>query len=118
MDYIKAFLVGGALCAIAQILMEKTKMMPGRIMVTYVVSGVILGFLGLYEPLVKFAGCGATVPLTGFGYNLFHGLESTIAKYGITGLFMGGFEASCVGRCAALVFSYLAALIFKPQMKK
>jgi stage V sporulation protein AE len=118
MDYIKAFVVGGIICVLAQILMEKTKMMPGRIMVTLVITGVVLGFLGIYEPFAEWAGCGATVPLTGFGYNLFKGIKDSVERYGLLGLFRGGFTAAAVGCCAALIFSYLASLIFQPKMKK
>lgn len=118
MEYMKAFVVGGIICVLAQILMEKTKMMPGRIMVTLVVTGVVLGFLGIYEPLVDWAGCGATVPLTGFGYNLFEGMKNSIARMGFVGLFKGGFESAAVGCSAALIFAYIASLIFQPKMKK
>lgn len=118
MDYVKAFLVGGAICALAQILLDKTKMMPGRIMVTLVITGCILGAVGLYEPLTKFAGCGATVPLTGFGYNLWMGVKAAIDRDGFLGLFRGGFEAASMGTAAALILSYIVSLIFQPKMKK
>ena len=118
MDYIKAFVVGGIICMLAQILMDKTKLMPGRIMVILVCSGVMLGALGLYEPLLKFAGCGASVPLTGFGYNLWKGITEAVDKDGFIGLFRGGFQMAAVGSSAALIFGYLASLIFKPKMTK
>lgn len=118
MDYIKAFIIGGIICVLAQLLMEKTKMMPGRIMVTLVVTGCILGALGIYEPLTKFAGCGATVPLTGFGYNLWLGVKNAIDRDGLLGLFRGGFEAAAMGTAAALIFGYIASLICQPKMKK
>lgn len=118
MDYIKAFLVGGILCALVQILMEKTKMMPGRIMVLLVVSGCILGFFGIYEPFAQWAGAGASVPLLGFGNTLWKGVSKAIAEDGFLGIFKGGFTASAVGISAALVFGYLASLIFKPKMKE
>ena len=117
MDYVKAFLVGGFLCAIAQVIIDKTKLTPARILVSYVVTGVILGGLGLYEPLVNFAGAGATVPLTGFGYALANGVRKAVEEQGFLGIFMGGFTASAVGISAALIFGYLASLIFKPKMK-
>ena len=117
MDYVKAFLVGGLICALVQILLEKTKMMPGRVMVSLVVSGSILGFLGIYEPFSKWAGAGATVPLLGFGNTLFKGVKEGLSQEGVLGLFKGGFKASAAGICGALVFGYLASLIFKPNMK-
>lgn len=118
MEFVKAFLVGGIICALVQILMEKTKMLPGRIMVLLVCTGAVLGFLGVYEPFVKFAGAGATVPLLGFGNTLWKGMQEAIDKDGFLGIFRGGFTASAAGIGAALVFGYLASLIFKPQMKK
>ncbi len=118
MDYIKAFLIGGIICAIVQIFIEKTKLLPGRIMVGLVVIGVILGAVGIYEPFAKFAGAGATVPLLGFGNNLFKGVKESIDENGLLGLFMGGFEASAVGISAALVLSYLGSLIFNPKLKQ
>ena len=118
MEFVKAFLVGGIICALVQILMEKTKMLPGRIMVLLVCTGAVLGFLGVYEPLVEFAGAGATVPLLGFGNTLWKGMQEAIDKDGFLGIFRGGFTASAAGIGAALVFGYLASLIFKPQMKK
>jgi len=118
MDYIKAFVVGGAICCIAQILMEKTKLMPGRIMVLLVCLGVVLGALQIYEPLIEFAGSGATVPLTGFGYNLWKGVKEAVDQDGLIGLFRGGLKMAAVGTTAALVFSYIASWFFKPKMTK
>lgn len=118
MDYIYAFLVGGAICALVQILMEKTKLMPGRIMVILVCGGAVLGALGLYEPFKEFAGAGASVPLLGFGNVLWQGVKEAIDKDGFMGIYMGGFTASAVGISAALVFSYLASLVFQPKMKE
>ena len=118
MDYLKAFLVGGALCALVQILMEKTKMLPGRIMVLLVCSGAVLGFFGVYEPFAQFAGAGATVPLLGFGNTLWKGMKEAIDQDGFLGIFRGGFTASAAGISAALVFGYLASIVFQPKMKK
>ncbi len=118
MDYVRAFIVGGIICALVQILMEKTKMLPGRIMVTLVCTGVVLGFFGLYEPFKEFAGAGATVPLLGFGNVLWEGMQKAIDSDGFLGIFRGGFTASAAGIGAALIFGYLASLIFKPKMKK
>lgn len=118
MDYLKAFVVGGVICVLVQLLLDHTKMLPGRVMVLLVVSGTILGALGLYEPFAKWAGCGATVPLSGFGYRLWDGVKTAIDENGFLGLFMGGLEASAVGISGALIFGYLAALIFDPKMKK
>ena len=118
MDYINAFWVGGLICAVVQILMEKTKMMPGRIMVLLVVTGACISFLGWYEPFQEFAGAGAGVPLLGFGNTLWKGIQEAIDKDGFLGIFRGGFTASAAGISAALVFGYLASLIFKPKMKK
>ena len=117
MDYVKAFLIGGLICALVQILMEKTKMRPGRIMVLLVVSGTILGAVGIYEPFAKWAGAGAGVPLLGFGNTLWKGVKEAIGKDGILGIFKGGLTASSAGICGALVFGYLASLVFKPKMK-
>ena len=117
MDYIYAFLVGGAICALVQVLMEKTKLMPGRIMVILVCGGAVLGALGLYEPFKEVAGAGASVPLLGFGNVLWQGVKEAIDKDGFMGIYMGGFTASAVGISAALVFSYLASLVFQPKMK-
>ena len=118
MDYLKAFFVGGIICALVQILMEKTKMLPGRIMVLLVCSGAVLGFLGVYQPFLEFAGAGASVPLLGFGNTLWKGMREAIDQDGFLGIFRGGFTASAAGSCAARVFGYLASLIFQPKMKK
>lgn len=118
MDYVKAFVVGGFICALVQLLLDHTKLLPGRVMVLLVVSGVILGALGIYEPLAKWAGCGATVPLSGFGWRLWDGVKKAVGQHGFLGLFEGGLKASAVGISGALVFSYLAALIFNPKMRK
>ena len=117
MDYIKAFLVGGIICMMVQILMDKTKLMPGRIMVLLVVSGSILGFLGLYEPFAQWAGAGATVPLCGFGNTLWKGISKALSEDGFRGIFKGGFTASAVGISGALIFGYLRSVIFTPKMK-
>ena len=118
MDYVNAFWVGGVICALVQILMEKTKMMPGRIMVTLVVLGAIIAFLGWYEPFIEFAGAGASVPLLGFGNVLMKGIKEAVDEQGFLGLFTGGFKAGAVGTSAALIFGFLASLIFQPKMKK
>lgn len=118
MDYIKAFVVGGLLCAAVQFFMDKTKLMPGRIMVILVCLGAFLGAVGIYEPFAKWAGAGATVPLIGFGNTLFKGIKEAVDKEGFIGIFKGGFSAASVGISAALVFSYIASWIFKPKMKK
>ncbi len=118
MDYVNAFWVGGLVCALVQILMEKTKMLPGRIMVSLVCTGAVLGALQLYEPFQEFAGAGASVPLLGFGNTLWKGVKEAVESDGFIGIFMGGFKASAVGISAALVFGYLASLIFQPKMKK
>lgn len=118
MDYVKAFLIGGLICALVQILMEKTKMMPGCIMVLLVCTGAVLGAVGAYEPFRKFAGAGASVPLLGFGNVLWKGVKEAVDADGFLGIFKGGFQASAVGISAALVFGYLASLIFQPKMKK
>lgn len=117
MDYVKAFLIGGLICALVQILMEKTKMMPGRIMVLLVVTGAVISFFGWYEPFQEFAGAGASVPLLGFGNILMKGVKEAVQEQGILGLFAGGFKAGAVGASAALIFGYLASLVFKPKMK-
>ena len=118
MDYVNAFWVGGLICALTQILMDRTKLMPGRIMVLLVCSGSILGFLNLYPPLQEFAGAGASVPPLGFGNLLWKGVKEAVEKEGFIGIFMGGFKASAVGISAALIFGYLASLVFNPKMKK
>ena len=118
MDYINAFWVGGLICALVQILMEKTKMLPGRIMVLLVCLGAVLGALQIYQPFMEFAGAGASVPLLGFGNTLWKGVEEAVDETGYIGIFMGGFKASAVGISAALIFSYIASIIFQPKMKK
>lgn len=118
MEFFKAFVVGGLICVAAQILMEKTKLMPGRIMVILVCTGAILGALQIYEPFLEFAGSGASVPLTGFGYNLWKGIKESIDADGFIGLFRGGFKMAAVGTSAALLFAYIASLIFQPKMVK
>lgn len=117
MDYVWAFLVGGVLCVIAQLLIDKTKLTPARILVIYVVAGVILGGLGIYEPLVELAGNGAATPLTGFGYLIAKGVREAMDEKGLLGALTGGLSASAGGIAAALVFGYLAALIFKGKPK-
>ena len=118
MDYINAFWVGGLICALVQILLDKTKMLPGRVMVFLVCTGSVLGSLGIYDKLVSFAGAGASVPLLGFGNVLWKGVKKAILQDGVLGIFMGGFTASGVGISAALIFGYLASLVFKPKMKE
>lgn len=118
MEYITAFAVGGLICALVQILVDRTKMMPGRIMVLLVCSGAVLGFIGLYEPFKEAAGAGASVPLLGFGNLLWQGVKEAVDENGFIGVFMGGFKASAVGISAALIFGYIASFIFEPKMKK
>ncbi len=117
MEYLKAFLVGGAICAAVQILLDNTKLLPGRVMVILVCLGAILGAVGVYEPFAKWAGAGAGVPLTGFGSVLFKGVKEAVDKDGLIGIFKGGFTASAVGVSAALVFAYIASWFFGPKMK-
>jgi stage V sporulation protein AE len=117
MNYFWAFVVGGLICVAVQILMDNTKLMPGRIMVILVCTGVVLGGIGWYEPFQKWAGAGASVPLLGFGNVLFQGMKEAIDKEGFIGLFKGGFSACSVGVSSALIFGYIASLIFKPKMK-
>lgn len=118
MDYVKAFIVGGIICALVQILMEKTKLLPGRIMVLLVCSGAVLSFLGIYETFQEFAGAGASVPLLGFGNVLMKGVKEAVDSEGLLGLFMGGFKAGAVGCSAALIFGYIASLLSSPKMRK
>ena len=113
----KAFLVGGLFCAVGQVLIDKTKLTPARILVGYVVAGVLLSALGLYQPLVEFAGAGATVPLTGFGHLLATGVQKAVAEKGILGALTGGLTASAAGLTAAMIFGLLVALIFNPGDK-
>lgn len=118
MEYVKAFVIGGILCALVQILMEETKMLPGRIMVLLVCLGAVLSFLGIYEPFVEFAGAGASVPLLGFGNVLMKGVKEAVDAEGFLGLFMGGFKAGAVGCSAALIFGYAASLLTDSKMRK
>ena len=117
MDYLKAFLVGGALCLVGQILIDKTKLSPARILVGYVVCGVLLGALGVYELLVDFAGAGASVPLTGFGYTLAKGVKKAVMEDGLLGVFGGGLKATACGITAAIIAGLVVSLIFKPKDK-
>lgn len=118
MDYLNAFWVGGLICALVQILLEKTKMMPGRVMVLLVCLGAVLSAVGIYEPFAEYAGAGASVPLLGFGNVLMKGVKEAVDQEGIMGLFSGGFKAGAVGTSAALIFGLLAAFVFNPKMKK
>lgn len=117
LDYVKAFVVGGLLCAIGQILIDKTSLTPAKILVSYVVAGVILGGLGIYKPFAEWAGAGATVPLTGFGNTLAQGVKKAVEEKGLLGAFTGGFTSAAGGICAAIFFGYIIALIFKPKEK-
>ena len=117
LPYLWAFLIGGGFCVIAQLFIDKTKLTPARILVGYVVAGVILGAVGLYEPLADFAGAGATTPLTGFGYNIAKGVRQAVDEKGLLGALTGGLTAASGGTAAALVFSFLAALVFKGKRK-
>lgn len=117
MEYLNAFWVGGVICVLVQILMEKTRLLPGRIMVLLVCTGALISAIGLYEPFQKFAGAGASVPLLGYGNVLMKGIKDAVEQDGFIGLFRGGFQAGAVGCSAALIFAYLASLIFKPKMK-
>lgn len=116
-EYVKAFLVGGVLCAIGQILIDKTKLTPARILTSYVVAGVILGAVGIYKPLADWAGAGATVPLLGFGNTLAEGVKEAVTKDGLLGAFTGGFTSAAGGICAAVFFGFLVAVICKPRDK-
>ena len=118
MQLLRCFIVGGVICIIGQILIDKTKLTPARILVIFVTTGTILGGLGIYKYLVNFAGAGATVPLTGFGYNLAKGAIEEVSKSGLVGAFIGGTKASAGGIAAAIFFGYIASLISKPKMKK
>ena len=118
MSILKCFVVSGIICIIGQILIDKTKLTPARILVIYVTTGAILGGIGIYQYLVDFAGAGATVPLTGFGYNLAKGAIEGVKEYGLVGAFTGGVKASAGGIAAAIFFGYIAALISKPKIKK
>ena len=117
MNYLWAFITGGILCSIGQLLVDKTKLTPARILVIYVTSGVFLTLIGVYEPLVKLAGAGATVPLTGFGYALCKGVIKAVSEDGLLGIFTGGLSATAGGITVAIVFGLLIALIFRPKEK-
>lgn len=117
-EYLKAFAVGGALCAIGQLLIDKTKLTPARILTSYVVVGVILGAIGLYQPLADWAGAGASVPLTGFGNTLAKGVKTAVESKGLLGAFTGGLTASAAGICAAVFFGIVVAMLCKPKEKK
>lgn len=117
MNYVIAFLVGGMICVLVQILMDNTKLLPGRIMVIMVCLGAALGAVGWYEPFAEWAGAGATVPLLGFGNTLIKGIKEAVNQEGFIGLFKGGFTSCAVGVSTALIFGYLASLVFKPKMK-
>ena len=115
MEYVRAFLVGGAFCAVAQVLIDKTRLTPARILVTYVVCGVALGALGIYKPLIDFAGAGATLPISGFGYLISRGVREAIDREGFMGIITGGLTATAGGITAALFFGLVASLIFKSK---
>lgn len=117
MDYLKAFLVGGLLCMVGQILIDKTKLTPARILVSYVMLGVILGGVGVYKPLAEFAGAGATVPLTGFGYSIAKGVKEAVQEDGFLGILTGGLKATAGGITAAIVAGLLASFLFRPRDK-
>lgn len=117
MDYLKAFFIGGLFCLIGQILIDKTKLTPARILVGYVVTGVILGALGLYQPILDFAGAGASVPLTGFGATLAKGVKEAVDESGALGILTGGLKATAGGISAAIIFGLLAGILFKPKDK-
>ncbi len=117
MDYVIAFVVGGLICAAAQIVLDTTKLQPGNIMVCLVCLGAVLGFIGVYEPFKEWAKAGASVPLLGFGNTLFQGIKEGIAKEGFLGLFTGGFTAAAAGISGALILGYIASFIFNPKMK-
>ena len=118
MDYVKAFLVGGTICVIGQLLISLTNMTPARILVTFVTSGVVLTALGIYEPMVEFGGAGATVPLTGFGYSLAKGVFKAVDEQGLLGIFSGGVTAAAAGIAAAVFFGYLVSVLFQSKVKK
>ena len=117
LEYLRAFLCGGVLCLIGQVLIDKTKLTPARILVSYVVAGVLLGAVGIYEPIAEWGGAGATVPLTGFGYNLSKGVKKAVAEKGFLGVLTGGVTACSGGITAAIFLALLVALIFKPKPK-
>ncbi len=117
MDYLKAFVVGGLFCVVGQLLIDKTKLTPARILVAYVVSGVVLGAVGVYKPLAEWAGAGATVPLTGFGYSLAKGVKEAVAEKGLLGALTGGVTSTAGGIAAAIFLGVVVAMIFKPKPK-
>ncbi len=117
-ELIKAFIIGGGICALVQVLLNKTKLMPGRVMVLLVVTGAILGWMGIYEPFSQWAGAGASVPLLGFGNTLWKGVAKSLGEEGFLGIFKGGLTASSAGIAGAIIFGYLGSLAFKPKMKK
>lgn len=118
MQYLNAFLCGGVLCAVGQVLLDRTKLTPARILVCYVTAGVLLGGLGLYAPLVEWAGAGATVPLTGFGFNLAKGVQKAVSQHGLLGALTGGISATAGGITAAIFFGFLVALLFRAKPKR
>lgn len=118
LDYIKAFLVGGLICVIGQILIDKTNLTPAKILVTFVITGVFLGAVGIYQPIVEWAGAGASIPLTGFGNVLAQGIKKAVAEKGLLGILTGGLTAAAAGICASIFFGYLVALVFKPKEKE
>ena len=117
MEYVLAFTVGGGICALVQVLMDRTKLQPGRIMVLLVCSGAVLSAVGIYGPFKEWAGAGASVPLTGFGHTVFEGVKKAVDESGFLGIFKGGFTASAVGISGALIFGYLVSHLFKSRMK-
>ncbi len=117
MEYVNAFWVGGLICVIGQILIDKTKLTPARILVSFVCAGVVLTLLGVYKPLVDFAGAGATVPITGFGYTLCRGVMEAVGEKGLMGILSGGITSVAGGLSAAVLFGFLASVVFKPKMK-
>ena len=117
MEYVKAFIVGGLICVLGQILIDKTKLTPARILVAFVTMGVVLTAIGIYEPLVEFAGAGATVPLTGFGYTMAKGVLKAVREDGVLGIISGGVASASAGIAAAVFFGYIAALVSKPSDK-
>ena len=118
MQYLNAFLCGGVLCAVGQVLLDRTKLTPARILVCYVTAGVLLGGLGLYAPLVEWAGAGATVPLTGFGFTLAKGVQKAVSQHGLLGALTGGISATAGGITAAILFGFLVALLFRAKPKR
>ena len=117
MEYLKAFLVGGGICLLGQIFIDRTRLTPARILVAYVIVGLVLGAAGVYEPFAEWAGAGATVPLTGFGYNLARGVREAVAEKGLLGAFTGGITAAAGGTAASIFFGFLVALLCKPRQK-